>query len=172
MCLEAVFRCASSLIKPVICMCAAVSRSRSSSSVCVSVRRLSLTSVRIRCRRLSFSSEERLVKRRRTEMKSTSEERRYDVYERSSRVRARKDYGVPDVRRSFGLQEALSEPLRLPRRGEDRTPPTARGVESLGVRGEEFDGNVDETLVQKADNDASLSGHCGVDGVAGKEITE
>ena len=62
MCLEVVFRCASSLIKPIISMCAAESRSRSSSGACVSVRRLSLTSVRIRCRRLSFSSEERLVK--------------------------------------------------------------------------------------------------------------
>ena len=51
-------------------------------------------------------------------------------------------------------------------------PPTARGVESFGVRGEEFYGDVDETLVQKADDDASLAGHCGVDGVARKEIAE
>ena len=70
------------------------------------------------------------------------------------------------------MRRELCEPLRLPRRGEDRTPPTARGVESLGVRGEEFDGDVDETIVQKADDDAGLAGHCGVDGVAGEEITE
>ena len=68
--------------------------------------------------------------------------------------------------------ELLYEPLRLPRRGEDRTPPTARGIESFGMRGEEFDGDVDETIVQKADDDASLASHCGVDGVAGEEITE
>jgi hypothetical protein len=66
----------------------------------------------------------------------------------------------------------LREPLRLPSRGEDRTPPAARGVESFGVRGEEFYGDVDETLVQKADDDASLARHCGVDGVAREEIAE
>src|SRR4029077_18381652 len=60
--LEGVFRIASPLIEPIISMCAGVFRSRSSSRVCASVRRLSLTSVRIRCRRLSFSSEEPLVK--------------------------------------------------------------------------------------------------------------
>ena len=38
--------------------------------------------------------------------------------------------------------------------------------------GEEFDGDVDETLVQKADHDASLAGHCGVDGVAREQIAE
>jgi hypothetical protein len=73
---------------------------------------------------------------------------------------------------ALACRVSLSEPLRLTRGGEDRTPPTARGVESLGVRGEEFDGDVDETLVQQADDDASLAGHCGVDGVASKEITE
>ena len=66
----------------------------------------------------------------------------------------------------------LCELLRLPRRGKDRTPPTARGIESFGVRGEQFDGDVNETLVQKADDDASLAGHCGVDGVAREEIAE
>lgn len=64
----------------------------------------------------------------------------------------------------------LCEPFRLPSRGEDRTPPTARGVESFGVRGEEFYGDVNETLVQKTDDDASLAGHCGVDSVAREEI--
>ena len=73
---------------------------------------------------------------------------------------------------TLGCRNELCEPLRLPRRGEDRTPPTARGVESLGVRSEKFNGDVDETLVQKADDDASLAGHCGVDGVAGEEIAE
>ena len=38
--------------------------------------------------------------------------------------------------------------------------------------GEEFDGDVDETLVQKADHDASLAGHCSVDGVAREQIAE
>jgi hypothetical protein len=72
----------------------------------------------------------------------------------------------------FALKGELCEPLRLPRRGQDRTPPTARGVRSFGVRGEEFYGDVDETLVQKADDDASLAGHCGVDGVAREGIAE
>ena len=73
---------------------------------------------------------------------------------------------------AFGLQGDLCEPLRLPGCGEDRTPPTARRVESFGVRGEEFDGDVNETLVEKADDDASLAGHCRVDGVAREEVAE
>src|SRR4029077_4294386 len=105
-------------------------------------------------------------------LKSTSEERRYDVHERSSRSHARKEHGVPDVRRSVGLQGELCEPLRLPGGSEDRTPPTARRIESFGVRGEELDGDVDETLVQKADDDATLAGHCGVDGMAREQIAE
>ena len=66
----------------------------------------------------------------------------------------------------------LCEPLRLAGRGEDGAPPTARGVEAFGVRGEQFDGDVDEPLVQKADDDAGLAGHRGVDGVAREEIAE
>ena len=46
------------------------------------------------------------------------------------------------------------------------------GVESLRVRGEQLDRDVDETLVQKADDHAGLAGHRGVDGVAREEIAE
>src|SRR3981189_2715999 len=60
----------------------------------------------------------------------------------------------------------LSKSLRLPRGGQDRAPPTARRIKSFGMGCEEFDGDVDETLVQKADHDASLAGHCRMDGVA------
>src|SRR6202035_1245089 len=66
----------------------------------------------------------------------------------------------------------LCEPFRLSSSGEDRTPPTARRVKSFSMGGEEFDGDVDETLVQKADHDASLAGHGGVDGVAREQIAE
>ena len=105
-------------------------------------------------------------------MKSISEERRYHVHERSHEVVPGKTMAYPMSGVALGHRMNLCEPLRLPRRGEDRTPPTTRGVESLGVRGEEFDGDVDKTFVQKADDDASLAGHCGVDGVAGEEIAE
>ena len=57
--LKGAFRIASPLIKPINSKCAAVFGSRSSSRAWVSVRRLSPTSVRISCRRLSFGSEER-----------------------------------------------------------------------------------------------------------------
>src|SRR4029077_17840830 len=87
-------------------------------------------------------------------------------------VAAGKTMAYPMSGVTLGCRNELCEPLRLPRRGEDRTPPTARGVQSFGVGGEEFNGNVDETLMQKADDDASLAGHCGVDSVAGKEIAE
>ena len=66
----------------------------------------------------------------------------------------------------------LCEPLRLPGGGEDRTPPAAGGIEAFGVRGEEFDGDVDEPLVQEADDEAGLAGHRGVDGVAREEVAE
>jgi hypothetical protein len=61
-------------------------------------------------------------------------------------------------------------PAAQSRRGQNAT--NRSRVKVFGVRGEEFDGDVDKTLVQKADDDASLAGHCRVDGVAGEEITE
>jgi hypothetical protein len=72
----------------------------------------------------------------------------------------------------FFIAAPLGEPLRLPRRGEDRAPPIARGVEPFGVGGEEFNRHVDEAPVQKANNDARLAGHRGVDGVPREEIAE
>ena len=38
--------------------------------------------------------------------------------------------------------------------------------------GEKFDGDMDETLVEEADDEAGLAGHRGVDGVAGEKIAE
>src|SRR4030095_11096613 len=66
----------------------------------------------------------------------------------------------------------LFKSLRLASRGEDRAPPTTRGVEAFGVRGEEFDGHVDETLVQEADDDAGLASHRGVHCIAREEVAE
>ena len=66
----------------------------------------------------------------------------------------------------------LCESLRLAGRGEDGAPPAAGGVKAFGVRGEEFDGHVDETLVEESDDEAGLAGHRGVDGVAREEIAE
>jgi hypothetical protein len=57
------YRIANPPIRPNNSVCAALFWSRNSSTVCASVRRLSLTSVRILCRRVSFNSDERLVKK-------------------------------------------------------------------------------------------------------------
>ena len=40
------------------------------------------------------------------------------------------------------------------------------------MRGEKFDRDMDETLVEEADDEASLAGHRGVDGMAGEEVAE
>ena len=71
-------------------------------------------------------------------------------------------------------QGALLESLRLAGRGEDRTPPTARGVEAFGVRGEEFDGDVDEAGLA-VDRDAAFQHQpfgltAGGDSSAGQEF--
>lgn len=58
------------------------------------------------------------------------------------------------------------EALRLAGRGEDRAPPAAGGVEALRVRGQEFDGDVDETIVEEADHEAGFASHCGMGGMA------
>ena len=60
----------------------------------------------------------------------------------------------------------------MPGHGEDRTPPTASGIKTFGVRGEKFDRDMDETLVEEADDEAGLAGHRGVDSVAGEKIAE
>jgi hypothetical protein len=57
------YRIANPPIRPINSVCAALFWSRNSSTACASVRRLSLTSVRILCRRVSFNSDERLVKK-------------------------------------------------------------------------------------------------------------
>jgi hypothetical protein len=46
-------------MRPIICVCAAVTGSANSSIVCASANRLSFVKVRIRCRRVCFSAVER-----------------------------------------------------------------------------------------------------------------
>ena len=72
----------------------------------------------------------------------------------------------------FRCVVTLCEPFRLSGHGEDRTPPTAGEIEAFGVRGEKFDRDVDETLVEEADDEAGLAGHRGVDGMAREEVAE
>jgi hypothetical protein len=51
-------------------------------------------------------------------------------------------------------------------RGEDRAPPTAGGVEALRVLGQQFNGDMDETIVKEADDEAGFASHRGMGGVA------
>ena len=67
---------------------------------------------------------------------------------------------------------SLGKPLWLARGGEHGTPPAARGVEAFGPSCEHFDRHVNETLVQKTDDNARLAGHGRMDGVAREEIAE
>ena len=68
--------------------------------------------------------------------------------------------------------EGLAEPLRLAGRGENRTPPTAGRVETFGMSGKLFDGDMDETFVKESYYDTGFTSHRGVHRVAGEEVTE
>ncbi len=66
----------------------------------------------------------------------------------------------------------LAKLLGLAGGREDRTPPTAGGIETLRVRGEKFDGNMNETVVKQADHESGLACHRGVHGVTCEEVAK
>src|SRR5262245_40454930 len=51
------------------------------------------------------------------------------------------------------------ETLRLACGCKDGSPPATPGIEALGLRGEEFDGDVDKTLVEETDDQTGFPGH-------------
>src|SRR5216110_2215176 len=57
-------------------------------------------------------------------------------------------------------------------RGENRAPPAAGRVEAFPVRSEQLDRNMNETLVQKTNNNASLACHRRVNRVTREQIAE
>src|SRR3954453_12364612 len=61
---------------------------------------------------------------------------------------------------------------RLAGGGEGRTPPAAGRIEPLRLRGEQFDRNVNEALVEEANDEAGLARHRRMDGIASEEIAE
>src|SRR5258708_22691501 len=67
---------------------------------------------------------------------------------------------------------ASGEVLRLTGSGENGAPPAARRIEAFDASGEQFNGNMNEALMQKTDDDSRFSSHGGMDGVAGEEIAE
>src|SRR4029453_11495783 len=62
--------------------------------------------------------------------------------------------------------------LRLPCGGQDGAPPRAGRIEALGVSSKQLDRNMDEPIVEEADDEAGLAGHRSVDGVAREEVAE
>ena len=58
---------------------------------------------------------------------------------------------------------SLGKLLGLAGRREDGVPPAACWIEPFCARGEQLDRHMNETLVQKTDHDAGLSGHRSVD---------
>jgi hypothetical protein len=61
---------------------------------------------------------------------------------------------------------------RLTRRSKNGAPPAARGVEAFRMRSKEFDRNVNEALVYKTNNNASLACHRRVNRVTREQIAE
>ena len=67
---------------------------------------------------------------------------------------------------------SLFKALRLPCGGQDGAPPTAGRIKALGVSGKQLDGNMDEAVVEEADDETGLAGHRGVYGITREQVAE
>src|SRR5271165_5436523 len=65
-----------------------------------------------------------------------------------------------------------SQSLRLAGGGQRASPNRSRRVYGFLATGEQFDGDVNELIMQETNHQASLAGHGGVDGVAREQVAE